>query len=356
MTGLGTPVANLLVTDLVAYAGPGTTYSGPTVGPLQDATLTDTGSSDSGTINVFSVFDALAVSGGDFAATTDGTPAAGAADRTATTPDLNIPDPADGADSPMAAGFHLASAAGPVAPTGNATAISSSLNPSAVGPMPWTSSSGPWSVVGGQVPSAAVPSGVQAGPQSSLVVQRADEGNEGVRPLSGPHRELMLDAVLADLISDADRWRDGIDGATNEVQPLSGTGDAPDGSGPDGIRSDDARPAPASRPVEVPYLMDGFIARRLRTVPVSDTVLDELAADAAGLRRLTTGGSGGPSLLRSAGASNPPVAGDPIAQGDRPGKPGGVLARLAVTLVAAGFWGYRARNLDVTNRNAGRRP
>ena len=37
MTGLGTPVANLLVPDLVAYQGPGTTYSGPTVGPLQDA-------------------------------------------------------------------------------------------------------------------------------------------------------------------------------------------------------------------------------------------------------------------------------------------------------------------------------
>ena len=39
VTGLGTPVANLLVGDLVAYQGPGTTYSGPTVGALQDATL-----------------------------------------------------------------------------------------------------------------------------------------------------------------------------------------------------------------------------------------------------------------------------------------------------------------------------
>ena len=37
VTGLGTPVANLLVPDLIAYQGPGTTYAGPTVGPLQDA-------------------------------------------------------------------------------------------------------------------------------------------------------------------------------------------------------------------------------------------------------------------------------------------------------------------------------
>ena len=62
VTGLGTPVANLLVPDLVAYQGPGTTYtSGPTVGPLQDATLVDTGASAGGPINVFSVFDSFTV-------------------------------------------------------------------------------------------------------------------------------------------------------------------------------------------------------------------------------------------------------------------------------------------------------
>ena len=42
VTGLGTPVANLMVPDLIAYQGPGTTYAGPTVGPLQDATLSST--------------------------------------------------------------------------------------------------------------------------------------------------------------------------------------------------------------------------------------------------------------------------------------------------------------------------
>ena len=61
MTGLGTPVANLLVPDLVAYQGPGTTYSGPTVGPLQNATLVNTGTSSGGPIDVFSVFDSFTV-------------------------------------------------------------------------------------------------------------------------------------------------------------------------------------------------------------------------------------------------------------------------------------------------------
>jgi subtilase family serine protease len=62
VTGLGTPAASSLVPDLVAYQGAGTTYAGPTVGPLQDATLTDTGAIDAGPINVISVFDSFTVS------------------------------------------------------------------------------------------------------------------------------------------------------------------------------------------------------------------------------------------------------------------------------------------------------
>ncbi len=62
VTGLGTPVANLLVPDLVAYSGPGTSYSGATVAPLLDASLVDAGSSDSGPIDVFSVFDSITMS------------------------------------------------------------------------------------------------------------------------------------------------------------------------------------------------------------------------------------------------------------------------------------------------------
>ncbi len=61
MTGLGTPVANLLVPDLVAYQGPGTTYAGSPVAPLQNAGLVDSGTTDSGPMDVFSVFDSFTV-------------------------------------------------------------------------------------------------------------------------------------------------------------------------------------------------------------------------------------------------------------------------------------------------------
>ena len=63
MTGLGTPVANLLVPDLIAYQGPGTSSSGPTVAPIQNAGLVDTGASDGGPMDEFSVFDVLTVIG-----------------------------------------------------------------------------------------------------------------------------------------------------------------------------------------------------------------------------------------------------------------------------------------------------
>ena len=83
VTGLGTPVAGKLVPDLVAYAGPGTTYPGPTVGPLQDATFTDPGTAGAGTIDVFSVFDALAVTGRDPGRPLHRTPAASPSGGTA---------------------------------------------------------------------------------------------------------------------------------------------------------------------------------------------------------------------------------------------------------------------------------
>ncbi len=61
VTGLGTPVANSLDSDLVAYQGPGTFYSGPTVGPLQDASLDGNSMGGGGPTDVFSVFDSFTV-------------------------------------------------------------------------------------------------------------------------------------------------------------------------------------------------------------------------------------------------------------------------------------------------------
>jgi hypothetical protein len=59
LTGLGTPVANLFVPDLVAYNGPGTAYAGAKVGPLQNATLSSTWTSGGSVTNAFNVFSAL---------------------------------------------------------------------------------------------------------------------------------------------------------------------------------------------------------------------------------------------------------------------------------------------------------
>ncbi len=61
VTGLGTPVANLLVSDLVAYSGAGTPYSGATVGPLQDATLSGSDAGSGSGQDVINVFDALTI-------------------------------------------------------------------------------------------------------------------------------------------------------------------------------------------------------------------------------------------------------------------------------------------------------
>jgi len=61
VTGLGTPMANLLVPDLIAYQGASTAYSGSAVAPLQNSGLVNTGTSDTGPMDVFSVFDSVTV-------------------------------------------------------------------------------------------------------------------------------------------------------------------------------------------------------------------------------------------------------------------------------------------------------
>jgi hypothetical protein len=96
VTGLGTPVANLLVPDLVAYRGAGTTYSGSTVAPLQNSGLVNTGSSDSGPMDVFSVFDALVANASDFGSSRNPMPA-GVGDPALTARDRGVANRPDGA-------------------------------------------------------------------------------------------------------------------------------------------------------------------------------------------------------------------------------------------------------------------
>ncbi len=63
VTGLGTPMAGVLVPELVAYRGPGTSYPGPGVGPLRNSGYDSSTTTVAGATHVFRVFDALLASG-----------------------------------------------------------------------------------------------------------------------------------------------------------------------------------------------------------------------------------------------------------------------------------------------------
>ncbi len=129
VTGLGTPVASTLVPDLIAYTGPGTTYSGPTVGPLQDATLEYSVSGGGSTIDVFSALVAAPANGGA------GVPAAGTPTSvvTATVPSTGIgattaviaPPPSATPQSPSLFAGH----AGPVGPLAVAAPLTAEHSP-----------------------------------------------------------------------------------------------------------------------------------------------------------------------------------------------------------------------------------
>ena len=151
VTGLGTPVANLLVPDLISYQGPGTSYSGPTVAGLQNAGLVNTGTGGDGPMDVFSVFDALTV-------TSDGL--GGAQSQvlgTAPSSPVNV------TVIPAVAGPTTAS---PVVAAGVTFGLSTNLSPVGLAPLPAaqvTSSgqlsgvSGPWSGGRGESHPRAVP-------------------------------------------------------------------------------------------------------------------------------------------------------------------------------------------------------
>ena len=77
-----------------------------------------------------------------------------------------------------------------------------------------------------------------------------------------------------------------------------------------------------------------------------DPVLDELAADRVSWR--------GPKEAIPIDVAAPQAPGLPdVPIHDRPDESGGVLARLAFTLLAAGFYGHRDRFREVTNRRTG---
>ena len=188
VTGLGTPVANRLVPDLIAYRGPGTSYPGSPVAGLQNAELVSTGASASAPVDVFSVFDALTLTGGGL----------GDAQGQVATSNLSST-----LYESLATGGAGRTGTRPVIAAGSTTlGPASSLSPAGLSPSPPTAvtSSGQWSVVSGQWPAARGQSNSQVGPELSLVVQGTDHsGARGAgRAVCG-----LLDAVLDELASAA---------------------------------------------------------------------------------------------------------------------------------------------------------
>ena len=169
VTGLGTPIAGSLVPDLVAYHGAGTQYSGPTVGPLQDATLSGSWTAGGDTANVFSVFNAMPAGHGGLA----------------TGYQAMV--------TPQTAGRMAISQEGPVS---TADAVSTSEGPQAqpisltlVGSVATGSESGPIGVV----PTTRHAGGPRRGPRRLVVIAEAGRRLVGSGHRSGRRRPVAAD-------------------------------------------------------------------------------------------------------------------------------------------------------------------
>jgi titin len=237
--------------------------------------------------------------------------AAGVADRAVTTLDLNIPDPPEDADPQVAAGFRLDTTT-PALPANSIAAPGSAPIPFPAGLVPLPPAGAPatspatcslFSQTAMSVQAVAIS---QASPASSLVSQGADlEDGRGLT-LTGIRAGLVLDSALADLAAGADRWRG------------------------------------AQFPRSATQIQEGRILARSWTGSVSDGVLEDLAANAAESRGRKEAGTSDLPAAPPAGIPKLQVPGDSSAQKDRPEDRGGVLARLAVTFLAAGLWGHGA--------------
>ncbi len=196
MTGLGTPVANLLVSDLVAYQSGTFVASGPTVGALQNTTLTDTGASGSGTTNVFSVFDSVIDAGNGLGSGHDAVGNSGM-----TTPLAPAPAPAAANQAPST-GFFLQ--------TGHGQGPGTVTNPGSFGAMPISPSEvtviATTTSLGSRQPAGpTVRPGVKtrSSYEQVAVSQRIDHDSAlGVIPKRF-HARQMADSVLDELALDA---------------------------------------------------------------------------------------------------------------------------------------------------------
>jgi hypothetical protein len=295
-TGLGTPRADRLVPDLVAYRGPRTPDAGPTVRPPHDATRLDAGPGASAPINGFSVIDAFAVPGGGL----------GSDQGLGTRHDA--PWPWDGVPATVSSSFTL-----PAAPTfsqGGFAAPGWRTNPGPTGLMP--SSPAPFAFLpagrGGAFGNAAWTTSVPP------VARRQPD-----RPRPA---------------------------ARSTPQPEPGSGSR-------------AVPAPAVQLAGMGTDRDeasGLLPARPRTDRVPDSVLDELVADLVVQRGLTGVGTIVAADFPSAVASCKPIPSGTAPEQECSQPPARSKAGLLDLLPAAGFFAYGAGLFQARNRGLGSRP
>ncbi len=293
--------------------------------------------------------------------------APGVADRTPTTQDLNIPDPPEGADPQMAAGFRSGSTPPALAPNGFAAALGPGSSPGPAGLMPLSSTAmGAMATsfstgLTAQQPAStmaqhAVTFLMDSGP--SLIVLGIDrEVEHGLLPPKS-RAGLLFDSVLDELAADS------IPAPGQEAAEDAGNHAKKDETLPDApwlapvtteLRSQQPAAATAQPAIHRQAGSEHAIVRQ-RTNRAPDSVLDELASNAVLLGKPTEAGAIGIWTLPGAGMADAPVLGDPIVRGTSvppgpatPREPGSSPARLAAILLAAGLGGYAAATLTPRN-------
>jgi hypothetical protein len=208
--------------------------------------------------------------------------------------------------------------------------------PGPAGFLPLPSASGQWSAVSGQWSAAGVPTSFQVGPETTLVAQGLDRDPGRDHSSTGSDAGQVLDAVLADLVTDTDRSRGEEADGRGGVPGLPGAGEVEDAAEPERIPPARIDPTGFARPVELPSGARPVERGLIWMGAISDALLDELAAAAVG----------SPGRLA--------VPADAIARPETPPEPGNGLAKWAATLIVAGSWGHRARFRRFTSRPAGR--
>ena len=291
-TGLGTPRADRLVPDLVAYRGPRTPDAGPTVGPPQVGTRLNAGSGAGAPIDGFRVIDAFA--------------GPGPGPRLGTRHDA--PSPQDGVPAAVAPSLILAAA--PTPAQGGFATPGWPTNPGRIGLMP--SSPAPFAFPpagrGGALGDAPGTT-----PVSSVARRQPDRPRPAARSTPRPAPGSGSHAVPAPSV------------------PFPGMGED---------RDEASRLLPA----------------RPRTDRVPDSVLDELAIDPVVQRGLTGVGTIVAAAIPSAVVSGKPTPTDLAPEPAASQPPAGAQARLVDLVSVAGFLGYGARLFQVRNRRLGSRP